>query len=264
MSLLKNTFRTALNFGSIVFYLLVAVADSPGSSSWRPFFEVTKNQRFYQRHKCSRSATCSTSSASHVNYIWLFTHLYVYPLFYHTSVDGAHQHQIWMASACQGFGAQHDVASCRKRESRGKAKQDIFRSIRGAAPLLLSALGGKRTKGSALSLLLSPLFCPGPALPSLGRVLPCNTPLFLRETESNSDGGHLTWSAFLTGTCFSQLIHHHYSTAFCYSSYFVWKSTVIRITFHTITNGTFAHLKMQYVALLTPVHDCHIDSYVKT
>lgn len=98
------------------------------------------------------------------------------------SVDSAHQYQIWMASACQGFGAQRDVASCRKRESRGKAKQDIFRSVRGADPLLLSALGGKRTKGSALSLLLSPLFCPRPALLSLGRVLPSNTPLLPRES----------------------------------------------------------------------------------
>lgn len=50
----------------------------------------------------------------------------------------------WIATACQGFGAQRDVASCRKRESREKAKQDIFRSVRGAAPVLLSALGGKR------------------------------------------------------------------------------------------------------------------------
>lgn len=59
-----------------------------------------------------------------------------------------------------------------------KAKQDIFRSVRGAAPLLLSALRGKRTKGSALSLLLSPLFCPRPALLSLGCVLPSTTPPF--------------------------------------------------------------------------------------
>lgn len=49
----------------------------------------------------------------------------------------------WITKACQGFGAQRDVASCRKRESREKAKQDIFRSVRGAAPVLLSALGGK-------------------------------------------------------------------------------------------------------------------------
>ena len=113
-----------------------------------------------------------------------------------------HQYQIWMARACQSFGAQRDVASCRKRESRGKAKQDIFRSVRGAAPLLLlSALGGKRTKGSALSLLLSPLFWPCPALPSL---LPSSTPLFLHDSESNSDGCHLAWSAVLTPTCFSQ------------------------------------------------------------
>lgn len=112
-----------------------------------------------------------------------------------------HQNQIWMARACQGFGAQRDVTSCRKRESRGKAKQDIFRSVRGAAPLLLSALGGKCTKGSSLSLLLSPLFWPCPALPSL---LPSSTPLFLRNSESNSDGCHLAWSAILTATCFPQ------------------------------------------------------------
>ena len=69
-----------------------------------------------------------------------------------------------MSAACQGFGAQRDAASCRKRESRGKAKQDIFRSVRGAAPILLSALGGKRARGSGLSLLLSPLLCPDSAL----------------------------------------------------------------------------------------------------
>ena len=80
-----------------------------------------------------------------------------------TSVDCTHQYQIWMAGACQGFSAQRGVASCRKRESRGKAKQDIFRSVRGAAPLLLSALGGKFTKGSAFS----PSFYPPPPLSAL-------------------------------------------------------------------------------------------------
>lgn len=98
-----------------------------------------------------------------------------------TFVDSTHQYQIWIASACQGFGAQRDVASCRKRESGGKAKQDIFRSVRGAAPLLLSALRGQRTKGSVLlSLLLSPPFLPSPcsALPwdVLSLLIP---PLFL-------------------------------------------------------------------------------------
>ncbi len=103
-----------------------------------------------------------------------------------------------MAAACQGFGAQRDVASCRKRESRGKAKQDIFRSVRGAGPLLLSALRGKRSKGSAVALLLSPLFCPLPALLSLGRGVPSNTPLFPCDTESNSSGCHLARSQFMT------------------------------------------------------------------
>lgn len=87
------------------------------------------------------------------------------------SVHCTHQY-MQAAIACQGFGAQRDVASCRKRESRGKAKQDIFRSVRGAAPLLLSALGGKtHQRKRSHPLLLSPLFCPGPALLSLGHVL---------------------------------------------------------------------------------------------
>lgn len=91
----------------------------------------------------------------------------------------------WISKACQGFGAQHDVASCRKRESREKAKQDIFRSVRGAAPVLLSALGGQRTRGSGLAVLLSPLLCPGPALLSVGHVLLYNTPLFPHDIKSN-------------------------------------------------------------------------------
>lgn len=39
-------------------------------------------------------------------------------------------------------------------------------------------LGGKRTRGSGLSVLLSPLLCPGPALLSVGHMLLSNTPLF--------------------------------------------------------------------------------------
>lgn len=115
--------------------------------------------------------------ASQINHLWLFSHLYVRYCF--IPVDSTHRYQIWMVRSCQGFGAQCDVASCRKRESRGKAKQDIFRSVRGADPLLLSALKGKRTKGSALSLLSSPLFCPHPALLSPGNVLRPNTSLLL-------------------------------------------------------------------------------------
>lgn len=112
-------------------------------------------------------------------------------------VDSKHQYQIWMVRACQGFGAQHDVASCRKRESRGEAKQDIFRSVRGTAPLLLSALEGKCTKGSALTLLLSPpfaltlLFSPRDMFSLL--IL-----FFSSSCESNSDGCHLSWSLVVT------------------------------------------------------------------
>lgn len=57
--------------------------------------------------------------------------------------DSAHQYQILMARACQSFGAQRDVASCRKRESSGKAKQDIFRSVRGSSPSSLLCPRGK-------------------------------------------------------------------------------------------------------------------------
>lgn len=91
----------------------------------------------------------------------------------------------WITKACQRFGAQRDVASCRKRESREKAKQDIFRCVRGAAPALLSALGGKRSRGSGLAVLLSPLLCPGPALLSVGHVLLYNTPFSPHDIESN-------------------------------------------------------------------------------
>lgn len=97
----------------------------------------------------------------------------------------------WITTACQRFGAQRDVASCRKRESGEKAKQDIFRSVRGAAPVLLSALGGKSTRGSGLAVLLSPLLCPGPALLSVGHVLLYNTPLFLHDIESNGISIHV-------------------------------------------------------------------------
>lgn len=121
-----------------------------------------------------------------------------------TSVDCTHQYQIWMAGACQGFSAQRGVASCRKRESRGKAKQDIFRSVRGAAPLLLSALGGKFTKGSAFSPSFYP---PPPFLPSPCSALPgtsSDTPLFPCDSKIKWQRLSPTESQLLTATCSPQ------------------------------------------------------------
>lgn len=51
--------------------------------------------------------------------------------------------------------------------------------------------GDRAPKEAPLSLLLSPLRCPRPALLSLGHILPPNTPLFLCDTESSGGGGHL-------------------------------------------------------------------------
>lgn len=77
---------------------------------------------------------------------------------------------------------------------RGRAEKKQNRTssdVRGAAPVLLSALGGKRTRGSGLALLLSPLLCPGPALLSVGHVLLYNTPLFPPDIESNGISIHV-------------------------------------------------------------------------
>lgn len=180
-------------------------AHSPGRSSWRIFLEVTCYKSNYSTKNINTVAPPCAILLQHLTSI-TFDLLHICISVHYCSitfVDSAHQYQIWIARACQGFGAQRDVASCRKRESRGKAKQDIFRSVRGAAPLLPSALRGQRTKGSALSLLLSPLFCTRLAPLSLGCALPSDTPLFLRESESNSDRCHLAWSAVLTATCLS-------------------------------------------------------------
>lgn len=133
------------------------------------------------------------------------------------------------AEACQGFGAQHDVASCRKRESREKAKQDIFRCVRGAAPVLLSALGGKGTRGSGLAVLLSPLLCPGPALLSVGHVLLHNTPPFPPDIESN-------------GISIQQLLPTSSKTAaFAFFETFIVLSQLAR----TQSRRTYLHYKKQ-------------------
>lgn len=74
---------------------------------------------------------------------------------------------------------------------RGRAEEKQNRTssdLSGEQPLSSSvALRGKRSKGSTVSLLLSPLLCPRPALLSLGCVLLSNTPPFLCEYESNAD-----------------------------------------------------------------------------
>lgn len=92
-----------------------------------------------------------------------------------TSVDSTLSGQ-----CCQGFGAQRDVASCRKRESRGKAKQDIFRSVRGGGPSPPFCPWGKTHQRKRSLPPFIPPFLPWPcsALLSLGHVLPSDTPLF--------------------------------------------------------------------------------------
>ena len=169
------------------------------SSSWGPFPEVTCSNFlfFFQSHKNTLGHLQNFSqhlSSIAFDLLHICTSLHYWTI---TSVDCTHQYQIWMAGACQGFSAQRDVASCRKRESRGKAKQDIFRSVRGAAPLLPSALGGKFTKGSAFSpSFYPPLFCPHPALLcsawDMFSLLILLILLFSPVTlKSNSNGCHL-------------------------------------------------------------------------
>lgn len=116
-----------------------------------------------------------------------------------TSVDS-----ILSGQCCQGFGAQRDVASCRKRESRGKAKQDIFRSVRGGGPSPpFCPWGTTHQRKRPLPPFIPPLLpWPCSALLSLGHVLPSNTPLFPRDSDSSRNRFHLARSQFLTATCF--------------------------------------------------------------
>lgn len=182
-----NTFLLSCHFEKHIQYIIVMRA-----ISWSDMFKLSvflsKSQNYSLGHLQHFSQHLSSIA---FDLLHICTSLHYWTI---TSVDCAHQYQIWMAGACQGFSAQRDVASCRKRESRGKAKQDIFRSVRGAAPLLLSALGGKFTKGSAFSpSFYPPLFCPHPALLcSAWDVFSLLILLFSPVTlESNSNGCHL-------------------------------------------------------------------------
>lgn len=78
---------------------------------------------------------------------------------------------------------------------RGRAgkKQNRTSSDLSGEQLQSSSLpwGGKRTRGSGLCVLLSPLPCPGPALLSVGHVLLSNTPLFPPDIESNGVSIHV-------------------------------------------------------------------------
>lgn len=122
-----------------------------------------------------------------------------------TSVDSVHQYQIWMASACQGFGAQRDVASCRKRESRGKSKTGHLQICQGSSPTPSFCPQGKTHQRKRSLPPFIPPFLPSPcsALPGMcspfyySSVPPC-------DTESNGNRCHLAWSQFLTATCFPQ------------------------------------------------------------
>lgn len=195
-----NTFLLSCHFEKHIQYIIVMRAIS-WSDMFRLSVFLSKSQNYSLGHLQHFSQHLSSIA---FDLLHICTSLHYWTI---TSVDCAHQYQIWMAGACQGFSAQRDVASCRKRESRGKAKQDIFRSVRGAAPLLLSALGGKIHKRKRfLSLLLSPPFLPSPcsALLCLGRVLPSDTPLFPCDTRIKQQWLSPTGSRLLTATCFPQ------------------------------------------------------------
>lgn len=91
---------------------------------------------------------------------------------------------------------------------RGRAEEKQNRTssdLSGEQPLSSSsALGGKtHQRKRSRPLLLSPLFCPGPALLSLGHVLLfASTPPFLHHSELNSDECHLAQGDIRMAACF--------------------------------------------------------------
>lgn len=188
-------------------------------------------------NKYSPSTTCSTSPASHVNYIWLFAHLYVYPLLYHYICrERTHQYQIWMASACQGFGVP-SVMLLPAGRGRAEEKQNRTSSdLSGEQPLSSFLPLGENEPKEALAL---PPFIP-PLLPSPCSALPGTCSPFeyssfpLRHWISH--GCHLAWSQTLTATCFPQTSGNSSSlTSTSLNSYCVWKQKWINNKNHIIT-----------------------------
>ena len=189
------------NMGILCLFHLAAAVSS-GISSWRWFLGLTCHI-IIAVHYFSGLTTCSASSASQVNCIWLYAHLHV-PLHLqkHTSEwdrSGPGLPRLWCPAWC---------CFLQEEGEQRRSKTGHLQICQGSSPaLLLSALRGKSTKGRTLSLLLSPLFWPRPALPSLGRVLPSSTPLFLCESGSGADGGHLVWCRILTATTDKLQLH---------------------------------------------------------
>lgn len=192
------------------FYSLVSSTssckNSPAISSWKPFLEAThcNIQLFSQRHKYSGSTTRSASSASHVDYVWLFAHLYVCPLLYpyictqRTSVpdlNGQRLPRLWCPVWC---------CFLQEEGEQRKSKTGHLQICQGSSPAPPFCPWGKTHQRKRSLPAFIPLFCPRSALLSLGRVLPSNTPLFPHDTDSDSNRCHLAWSQSLSVTWFPQ------------------------------------------------------------